>query len=131
MFNTRIQSDARPIPQASLPRVVLLEAGDLSCIDNGPPCVALLIDRDGDRQEEAVVPVYGQPNVYARLPEGWVWVGRLMPGQYQNPDELRQALAAEHRWRIAAPTRYHGLEIGTARYAFVPDACDSGEAGCQ
>jgi hypothetical protein len=101
----------------------------LRCIDADPPCAALLIDLDGDGQEEAVVLAPGQATGYARPAGDWARVGRLMSGRYQNPAELRRALE-ESRWQTPSPSRYHGLEIGSATYAFVPDACESGDVGC-
>jgi hypothetical protein len=101
----------------------------LACIDTGPPCAVLLVDLDGDRQEEAVVLVFGEGRVYARQTEGWTRVGRLMPSPHQTPDQLREALA-ESQWRLVPPPRYLGLELGSGRYAFVPEACDTGAAEC-
>jgi hypothetical protein len=36
---------------------------------------------------------------------------------------------AERRWRTVPPA-YLGLEIGTMRYTFQPEPCETGEAGC-
>jgi hypothetical protein len=101
----------------------------LPCVDQGPPCAALLVDLDGDAREEAVVmePPWGW--VYARGTEGWTRVGRLAAGRSpQPPEALRKALA-EHQWRTTPPT-YLGLEIGTTGFTFLPDPCGFGEAGC-
>jgi hypothetical protein len=91
----------------------------------------LLIDLDGDAREEAVVlaALGGVVWVYAQRPAGWTLVGRLMAERsLEGPEALLKALA-ERRWRTVPPA-YLGLEIGTMRYTFQPEPCETGEAGC-
>jgi hypothetical protein len=101
----------------------------LPCIDTGPACAVLLVDLDGDGQQEAVVLLFGEGRVYAPKPEGWIRVGRLVPGLHQTPDQLREALA-EGRWRLAPPPPYQGLELGSGRQTFVPEACEAASGEC-
>src|SRR5262249_12491553 len=101
----------------------------LACVDAGPTCAVILIDLDGDGQEEAVGLASTETVVYARVAGAWVRVGQLVSGRYPSADGLRKALA-EGRWRAASPGRYHGLELGTSTYVFVPSECDPGDLTC-
>jgi len=101
----------------------------LACVDAGPTCAAILIDLDGDGQEEAVVLASSETIVYAHLTGGWARVGQLITGRYPGTDALRKALD-EGRWRAAPPGRYRGLEVGTSTYVFVPSECEPGDPGC-
>ena len=93
----------------------------------GPPCIALLSDLDGDGEDEVIVPLRGDGTVYARQPDRWVNVGRLMPGYSTTDDQLRASLRTDGA-RPLTPSKYHGLEIAGTGLAFLP--CAAGDTDC-
>jgi hypothetical protein len=99
----------------------------LWCVDQGPPCIALLVDLDDDGDEEVAVPLgLGSATVYSRRPEGWREVGSLT-GRFARLDDLYAGLE-QKAIRPLPPPRYHGVEIGEQRLVFTP--CFPSDAQC-
>jgi hypothetical protein len=130
-FLSRVEvfPEGRELPHALAEQLLSAhrEKRILWCIDQGPACVALLVDLDDDGQEEVVLPLsFGTATVYARRAGSWGKVGQLF-GQYGSPEDLRAALR-QNRLRALPPARYHGLEIGKNSFVFTP--CSSNDDQC-
>jgi hypothetical protein len=100
---------------------------ELSCVDQGPPCLALLIDLDGDGRDEVILPLAGEGHVYAHAETGWVRVGRLQPGRVADLSKLRPGLL-DKRAHPLPPSPYGGLAVGEDSFVFAP--CASGDSYC-
>lgn len=99
----------------------------LWCIDQGPACIALLVDLNDDGEDEVAVSLsFAHATVYAKRGDAWHAVGGLN-GLYGGLEDLRAALT-ENRLRALPPARYHGVEIGKNSFVFTP--CSPGDPHC-
>ena len=134
-FNTRIEvyPKAKVLPEALsdvLFTTYTKDRFELSCIDSGSPCALILIDLDGDSRDEAVVVHEYWNYVYAQDGKLWVKIGQLQSyNQLRSIGNLRQDLM-EGRLQVIPIPRFRGIEIGAARFTFVPASCKPKQTDC-